>query len=162
MAGELPGQVRDAIADVDGVNDVRVKLVWEPPWDKDRMSEEAKLELGSGDQERRHRSSRSQIRDLDRQVVVLGHVVADDELVVGVDVHEASGSPIDGVRVIDARQLFPAREESVPEPQISQDPFEPTSVRAMYEEVQVVLPTRRPIEGLVALPVAVADPRSLE
>jgi FeS assembly SUF system protein len=46
VAGELPGQVRDAIADVDGVNDVRVKLVWEPPWDKDRMSEEAKLELG--------------------------------------------------------------------------------------------------------------------
>jgi metal-sulfur cluster biosynthetic enzyme len=42
----LPGQVRDAIAEVDGVNDVRVKLVWSPPWDKERMSEEAKLELG--------------------------------------------------------------------------------------------------------------------
>lgn len=46
VAGELPGQVRDVIADVEGVNDVRVKLVWSPPWDKDRMSEEAKLELG--------------------------------------------------------------------------------------------------------------------
>jgi FeS assembly SUF system protein len=46
VAGELPGQVRDAISEVDGVNDVRVKLVWSPPWDKDRMSEEAKLELG--------------------------------------------------------------------------------------------------------------------
>ena len=46
VAGELPGQVREAIAGVDGVNDVRVKLVWSPPWDKDRMSEEAKLELG--------------------------------------------------------------------------------------------------------------------
>jgi FeS assembly SUF system protein len=46
VAGELPGQVRDAIAEVDGVNDVRVKLVWSPPWDKERMSEEAKLELG--------------------------------------------------------------------------------------------------------------------
>ena len=46
VAGELPGQVRDAVAEVEGVNDVRVKLVWEPPWDKDRMSEEAKLELG--------------------------------------------------------------------------------------------------------------------
>lgn len=46
VAGELPGQVRDVIAEVEGVNDVRVKLVWSPPWDKDRMSEEAKLELG--------------------------------------------------------------------------------------------------------------------
>ncbi|HVA12764.1 MAG TPA: iron-sulfur cluster assembly protein [Stellaceae bacterium] len=46
VAGELPGQVRDVIAAVAGVNDVRVKLVWTPPWDKDRMSEEAKLELG--------------------------------------------------------------------------------------------------------------------
>lgn len=46
VAGELPGQVREAIAEVEGVNDVRVKLVWSPPWDKDRMSEEAKLELG--------------------------------------------------------------------------------------------------------------------
>jgi FeS assembly SUF system protein len=46
VAGALPGQVRDAVAEVEGVNDVRVKLVWSPPWDKDRMSEEAKLELG--------------------------------------------------------------------------------------------------------------------
>ena len=130
--------------------------------DRHAEQEEAKLELGSGDHERRHRSSRSQIGNLDRQVIVLGHVIADDELIVGVDVHEAPGSRVNAVRVIDARQLFPAREESVPEPQISQDPFEPTSVRAMHEEVQVVLPTRRPIEGLVALPVAVADPRSLE
>ena len=37
---------RHAIAAVDGVNEVRVKLVWTPPWDKDRMSEEARLELG--------------------------------------------------------------------------------------------------------------------
>jgi FeS assembly SUF system protein len=46
VAGALPGQVRDAVAEVEGVNDVRVKLVWSPPWEKDRMSEEAKLELG--------------------------------------------------------------------------------------------------------------------
>jgi FeS assembly SUF system protein len=46
VAGALPGQVRDAISAVPGVQDVRVKLVWTPPWDKDRMSEEAKLELG--------------------------------------------------------------------------------------------------------------------
>lgn len=46
VAGALPGQVRDAISAVPGVQDVRVKLVWTPPWDKDRMSEEARLELG--------------------------------------------------------------------------------------------------------------------
>jgi FeS assembly SUF system protein len=46
VAGELPGQVRDAVAAVEGVHDARVKLVWSPPWDKERMSEEAKLELG--------------------------------------------------------------------------------------------------------------------
>ena len=46
VAGALPGQVRDAIAAVPGVQDARVKLVWTPPWTKDRMTEEAKLELG--------------------------------------------------------------------------------------------------------------------
>ena len=46
VAGALPGQVRDAISAVPGVQEARVKLVWTPPWDKDRMSEEAKLELG--------------------------------------------------------------------------------------------------------------------
>ena len=46
VAGSLPGQVQSAVAAVPGVQDVRVKLVWTPPWTKDRMSEEAKLELG--------------------------------------------------------------------------------------------------------------------
>lgn len=46
VAGELPGQVRDAVSSVPGVQDARVKLVWNPSWTKDRMSEEAKLELG--------------------------------------------------------------------------------------------------------------------
>jgi FeS assembly SUF system protein len=46
VAGGLPGQVREAIAAVPGVTDARVKLVWSPPWTRDRMSEEAKLELG--------------------------------------------------------------------------------------------------------------------
>ena len=46
VAGALPGQVQQAIAAVAGVQDARVKLVWSPPWTKDRMSEEAKLELG--------------------------------------------------------------------------------------------------------------------
>jgi len=46
VAGELPGQVEQAIRTVPGVTDARVKLVWTPPWTKERMSEEAKLELG--------------------------------------------------------------------------------------------------------------------
>jgi len=46
VAGSLPGQVQQAVAAVDGVSDVRVKLVWTPSWTRDRMSEEAKLELG--------------------------------------------------------------------------------------------------------------------
>lgn len=46
VAGALPGQVQEAIAAVPGVSDVRVKLVWSPPWTRDRMSEEAMLELG--------------------------------------------------------------------------------------------------------------------
>ncbi len=46
VAGALPGQVKDAVAGVEGVNDARVKLVWTPTWTQDRMSEEARLELG--------------------------------------------------------------------------------------------------------------------
>jgi len=46
VAGALPGQVKDAVGAVDGVTDARVKLVWTPTWTQDRMSEEAKLELG--------------------------------------------------------------------------------------------------------------------
>ena len=42
----LPGQVRDAAASVAGVTDAKVDVVWEPPWDRDRMSEAAKLQLG--------------------------------------------------------------------------------------------------------------------
>ena len=46
VAQSMPGEVEAAIAAVFGVNEVRVRLVWSPPWDRDRMSEEAKLELG--------------------------------------------------------------------------------------------------------------------
>ncbi len=46
VAESLPGQVRDAISSVPGVQDARVKLVWTPFWTKDRMSLEARLELG--------------------------------------------------------------------------------------------------------------------
>lgn len=46
VAGSLPGEVEQAVRAVDGVREVRVKLVWTPPWSQERMTEEAKLELG--------------------------------------------------------------------------------------------------------------------
>ncbi len=45
VAGEMPGWVQAAVADVDGIGDVRVNMVFDPPWDPSRMSDEAKLEL---------------------------------------------------------------------------------------------------------------------
>lgn len=44
-AQELPEMVRDAIAKIDGVGDILVDTVWDPPWDQSRMSEEARLML---------------------------------------------------------------------------------------------------------------------
>jgi len=46
VAASMPGEVEAVIRAVPGVNDVRVKLVWTPPWGPERMSEEARLELG--------------------------------------------------------------------------------------------------------------------
>ena len=45
VAESLPKSVKDNILNVEGVKDVDLKLVWDPPWDKDKMSEAAKLEL---------------------------------------------------------------------------------------------------------------------
>jgi FeS assembly SUF system protein len=44
-AQELPSQVEDAVRGVDGVTDVLVEVVWDPPWDQSRMSEDARLAL---------------------------------------------------------------------------------------------------------------------
>ena len=44
-AESLPNQVKEDIMELKEVSDVNLKLVWEPPWDKDKMSEAAKLEL---------------------------------------------------------------------------------------------------------------------
>jgi FeS assembly SUF system protein len=44
-AGELPGNVENAVASVQGVGPVKVNVVFEPPWDQSRMSEEARLAL---------------------------------------------------------------------------------------------------------------------
>jgi len=45
VAESLPKEVKDNIMNVVGVSDVKLNLVWEPPWDKNKMSEAAKLEL---------------------------------------------------------------------------------------------------------------------
>ena len=46
VAGSLPGEVEARVRTVEGVTDVSVELVWDPPWDKEMMSEAAKLKLG--------------------------------------------------------------------------------------------------------------------
>lgn len=46
VAASMPSEVEAAIRTVPGVSDVRVNLVWSPPWSPERMSEEARLELG--------------------------------------------------------------------------------------------------------------------
>jgi FeS assembly SUF system protein len=46
VAGDIVGWVEKAVRGVEGVGNVRVNLVFDPPWDKSRMSDEVKLELG--------------------------------------------------------------------------------------------------------------------
>ena len=46
VAGDLPGWVADAVAKGEGIGEVEVKLVWDPPWTPELMSEDAKLALG--------------------------------------------------------------------------------------------------------------------
>jgi len=46
IADSLPIEVHDSVKLVEGINDVVVDLVFEPPWDTDMMSEAAQLELG--------------------------------------------------------------------------------------------------------------------
>jgi FeS assembly SUF system protein len=45
-AQSLPGEVKQRIAKIPEVTDVKVDIVWDPPWDRDRMSDAAKLQLG--------------------------------------------------------------------------------------------------------------------
>ena len=46
VAGEMPGMVQNAVEPIPGVKMVDVELVWEPPWSMDRLSDEARLEMG--------------------------------------------------------------------------------------------------------------------
>ncbi|MGA8612168.1 MAG: SUF system Fe-S cluster assembly protein [Xanthobacteraceae bacterium] len=44
-AAELPGQVENAVGGVPGVREAKVNIVWDPPWDQSRMSDEARTAL---------------------------------------------------------------------------------------------------------------------
>ena len=45
VAGEMPVMVKNALETVEGIGEVKVNMVFDPPWTPDRMSEEARLEL---------------------------------------------------------------------------------------------------------------------
>lgn len=45
VAGQMPAMVQNAVINLVEVEDVKVELVWDPPWDKTRMTDEAKLAL---------------------------------------------------------------------------------------------------------------------
>lgn len=46
VAGSLPGEVQQRIQELDGIETAEIELVWDPPWTKDMLSEEARLQLG--------------------------------------------------------------------------------------------------------------------
>lgn len=46
VAELMPKEVEDKVGAIEGVNSAKVNIVFDPPWDRDMMSEEAKLELG--------------------------------------------------------------------------------------------------------------------
>ena len=46
VAGAIPRMVEEAVSRVEGVGKVCVELVWDPPWTQDKMTEEARLQLG--------------------------------------------------------------------------------------------------------------------
>jgi len=46
VAESMPGEVELRVLSVPGIRDAEVKLVWDPPWDPSKMSDEARLELG--------------------------------------------------------------------------------------------------------------------
>jgi len=46
VAETMPGEVEMRVASVPGIRDAEVELVWDPPWSPEKMSDEARLELG--------------------------------------------------------------------------------------------------------------------
>lgn len=49
LAGVIHDLVENAVRKVEGVNEIEVNIVWDPPWDKSRMSRYAKIALGIAD-----------------------------------------------------------------------------------------------------------------
>lgn len=45
VAGEMPGMIQNSVSTVEGVGQIEVTLVWDPPWDPSKMAETAKLQL---------------------------------------------------------------------------------------------------------------------
>ncbi|PVM92995.1 SUF system Fe-S cluster assembly protein [Caulobacter endophyticus] len=45
VAGDMPGWVKDAVMEIEGIRSCNVDLTFDPPWDSSRMSDEAKLQL---------------------------------------------------------------------------------------------------------------------
>jgi len=45
-AEQIPGEVQEKVKDIEGINDVKVEITFDPPYSQDMMSEAAKLELG--------------------------------------------------------------------------------------------------------------------
>jgi hypothetical protein len=95
---------------------------------------------------------------LDWEAVVLGHVVAQNKLVVSVDMNQSTGIPIIAVIVEYSRHL-PLRQDSrFLETQTTQDFNEARHIGATHQEVEVIVPARRSIERNVALPMTVFYP----
>jgi FeS assembly SUF system protein len=46
VAGSMPDMVKDAVGAVESIGNIDVELIWDPPWDRSRMSETAQLALG--------------------------------------------------------------------------------------------------------------------
>jgi metal-sulfur cluster biosynthetic enzyme len=46
VAESLPVEVKESVKEIQGIKDCEVELTFDPPWDKDMMSEEAMLDLG--------------------------------------------------------------------------------------------------------------------
>lgn len=49
LAGHIESDVRRALSDIPQVKEIDVQIVWDPPWDKDKMSRYAKIALGIPD-----------------------------------------------------------------------------------------------------------------
>jgi hypothetical protein len=122
--------------------------------------EDDQLELGSRNRERKHLVAldRGEVRLLDGESVILRRVVAEDELVMGVDVHQLPGRLVEPVGVEDPRHVLDGRRSSILESQAADDRGETLSVPATHQQVEVAVASGRAFQRVVALPVAVRDP----